>query len=76
MLCADISHKILRTDTVLDLFYSLKSDPDFHNSATRSIVGEIVLTRSDTTCTCAASIPACACACMPLPVLYVQCITV
>lgn len=59
MLCADISHKILRTDTVLDLFYSLKSDPDFHNSVTRSIVGEIVLTRSDATCTCAASLCLC-----------------
>ncbi|XP_003391478.2 PREDICTED: piwi-like protein 1, partial [Amphimedon queenslandica] len=45
MLCADISHKILRTDTVLDLFHSLKSTRDFHTEATKSIVGEIVLTR-------------------------------
>lgn len=45
MLCADISHKILRTDTVLDLFHSLKSMRDFHTEATKNIVGEIVLTR-------------------------------
>lgn len=70
MLCADISHKILRTDTVLDLFYSLKSDPDFHNSATRSIVGEIVLTRSDTTCIHVLLVYQLVPACMPLPAFF------
>ena len=46
MLCADISHKILRTDTVLDLFYDLQGAPgNFHDNATKAVVGEIVLTR-------------------------------
>lgn len=45
MLCADISHKILRTDTVLDVFFELKNEPKFHDAATRALVGEIVLTR-------------------------------
>ncbi len=46
MLCADISHKILRMDTVLDLFYDIsQSARDVHEACTRSIVGEIVLTR-------------------------------
>jgi aubergine-like protein len=45
MLCADISHKILRTDTVLDLFYGIQRSSSFHDEATKAIVGEIVLTR-------------------------------
>ena len=46
MLCADISHKILRMDTVLDLFYDLqKKGRNVMDECYRSIVGEIVLTR-------------------------------
>ena len=46
MLCAEISHKILRIDTVLDdVFLELKNEPKFHDAATRALVGVIVLTR-------------------------------
>lgn len=47
MLCADISHKIIRMDTVLDLFYDIHSQNsrNFHEACVRAIVGEIVLTR-------------------------------
>lgn len=47
MLGLDISHKILRTDTVYDymneLFHSRRGD--FHDEVTKGLVGEIVLTR-------------------------------
>lgn len=47
MLCADVSHKIIRMDTVLDLFYDIHGQrpSDFHEACVRAIVGEIVLTR-------------------------------
>ena len=45
MLCAEISHKILRMDNVLDVFLELKNEPKFHDAATRALVGVIVLTR-------------------------------
>jgi len=47
MLCADISHKILRTDTVWDFLNELytRARGNFHDLATRNLVGEIVLTR-------------------------------
>ncbi|XP_078682113.1 piwi-like protein 1 isoform X3 [Branchiostoma floridae x Branchiostoma belcheri] len=47
MLMADVSHKILRTDTVLDFLYDLynKTQHSFHENATKKLVGEIVLTR-------------------------------
>ena len=47
MLCADVSHKLLRTDSVLDYLYQLydESRGDFHDIATKKLVGEIVLTR-------------------------------
>ena len=47
MLCADVSHKLLRTDSVLDYLYQLYEETrgDFHEVATKKLVGEIVLTR-------------------------------
>ncbi|XP_077995960.1 piwi-like protein 1 [Glandiceps talaboti] len=47
MLCADVSHKVLRQDTVLELLYAMnaESSRDFYDHATKKLVGEIVLTR-------------------------------
>ncbi|XP_060081293.1 piwi-like protein 1 [Ylistrum balloti] len=50
MLCADISHKIMRIDTVLDMMYDLYNAGDrggesFYEKCTRKFVGSIVLTR-------------------------------
>ncbi|XP_038059144.1 piwi-like protein 1 [Patiria miniata] len=46
MLMADVSHKILRTDTVLDILANLFAAKKnrFQDEATRMLVGEIVLT--------------------------------
>lgn len=50
MLCADVSHKIMRADTVYDylddLFRQCGNDARFHDTAMKNLVGEIVLTRS------------------------------
>ena len=45
MLCADISHKIMRTDTVLDFFYEIRNERNFVERAIKALVGEIVLTK-------------------------------
>ncbi|XP_078682107.1 piwi-like protein 1 [Branchiostoma floridae x Branchiostoma belcheri] len=47
LLMADVSHKIMRTDTVLDLMYDLygQDQRKFYEKATKMLVGEIVLTR-------------------------------
>ena len=47
MLMADISHKILRTNTVLDTMYDLHNQvrDNFHDTCTKKLLGEIVLTR-------------------------------
>ena len=50
MLCADVSHKIMRADTVYDylndLYQQFGSNPkEFHDRAMKTLVGEIVLTR-------------------------------
>ncbi|XP_065911077.1 piwi-like protein 2 isoform X2 [Dysidea avara] len=47
MLMLDVSHRVLRTDTVLDFFYELysKNRNKFQEEATRQLVGTIVLTR-------------------------------
>uniref|UniRef100_UPI00358F629F piwi-like protein 1 n=1 Tax=Myxine glutinosa TaxID=7769 RepID=UPI00358F629F len=48
MLCMDLSHKILRNDTVLDSMYNLyeqTSNEAFHDACLREFVGQIVLTR-------------------------------
>lgn len=48
MLCADVSHKVLRKQTVLEALYDLYNKVGaerFYAEATKSLVGEIVLTR-------------------------------
>lgn len=46
LLSADVSHKVLRQSTVLDYLYELfNTKKDFHNEATKRVVGQIVLTR-------------------------------
>ena len=46
MLCADVSHKIMRSDTVYDTLNELhQNSRNFHEDAIRTLVGEIVLTR-------------------------------
>ncbi|XP_069136145.1 piwi-like protein 1 [Argopecten irradians] len=50
MLCADISHKIMRIDTVLDMMYDIyntndRSGESFVERCTKKFVGSIVLTR-------------------------------
>ena len=47
MLGLDISHKILRMDTVYDFLNDLYNDDrgNFRETATKKLVGEIVLTR-------------------------------
>ena len=47
MLCADVSHKIMRSDTVYDTLEELyQTSRNFHEDAVKTLVGEIVLTRS------------------------------
>lgn len=47
MLSLDISHKILRTDTVYDYMNDVYQSgrPNFHDAVAKGLVGEIVLTR-------------------------------
>lgn len=48
LLEADIAHKILRNDTVLDQLYAIynsKGQRNFHSEASKLLVGSIVLTR-------------------------------
>ncbi|XP_072538731.1 piwi-like protein 1 [Salminus brasiliensis] len=48
MLCTDVSHKVLRSETVLDFMYSLRKqcgDHHFPNACTKELVGLIVLTK-------------------------------
>lgn len=47
MLGLDISHKILRTDTVYDFMNDIYNSgkPNFFDLVTKGLVGEIVLTR-------------------------------
>ena len=50
MLCADVSHKIMRADTVYDYLNDLyqqfgRNPSEFHDRAMKTLVGEIVLTR-------------------------------
>ena len=49
MLCLDISHKVVRSDTVLDFLYELRRkypESEYFAAARRELIGEIVLTRS------------------------------
>jgi aubergine-like protein len=48
MLMTEVSHKVLRTDTVLDIFYDLMrrhSGPAFYEEAKKNVIGQIVLTK-------------------------------
>ena len=48
LLSCDVSHKILRSDTVLDIMYDLYSrvgGDRFHDEACRKLVGSIILTK-------------------------------
>ena len=58
MLCADVSHKIMRADTVYDymneLYQHCGSSSEFHDTAVKTLVGEIVLTRYCCGCFCGA----------------------
>lgn len=46
MLCADISHKILRVDSVWDLLAEIyDKSGNFHDNCAKALIGEIVLTR-------------------------------
>ena len=48
LLCADVSHKILRTDTVLDWLYQFKSKyrgNSFYEDAEKKLIGQIMITR-------------------------------
>ena len=48
MLCCEVSHKVLRKETVLEFLYDLQEKFDkrrFYDEATKKVVGEIVLTR-------------------------------
>ena len=47
LLGADIAHKILRSDTVLDILYDMyeRGASSFYDDAFKKFVGSIVLTR-------------------------------
>lgn len=49
LLCVEISHKILRTDTVLDqigdIFQKTKGGPNFHSDVEKALLGAIIITR-------------------------------
>ncbi|XP_075032847.1 piwi-like protein 1 [Mixophyes fleayi] len=48
MLCIDVSHKVLRSETVLDLMYNLHSKVgarNFHDACSKELIGQIVLTK-------------------------------
>uniref|UniRef100_A0A9R1SGA4 Piwi-like protein 1 n=2 Tax=Cyprinus carpio TaxID=7962 RepID=A0A9R1SGA4_CYPCA len=48
MLCTDVSHKVLRSETVLDFMYSLRhqcGDQRFPEACTKELVGLIILTK-------------------------------
>jgi len=49
MLCADVSHKVLRQQSVLEFLYEMYNregdSPRFYDTAKKKLIGEIVLTR-------------------------------
>lgn len=47
LLNCDISHKILRSDTVLDIMYDMynRSGERFYDDCTKKLVGQIIMTR-------------------------------
>ena len=48
-MCCDISHKVLRTDTVLDqigeVFQKTKGGPGFHADVEKALLAAIIITR-------------------------------
>ena len=48
-MCCEISHKVLRTDTVLDqiggVFQKTKGGPGFHADVDKALLGAIIITR-------------------------------
>merc|ERR1719431_1385013 len=49
LMCCEISHKVLRTDTVLDqmgeVFQKTKGGPSFHAEVEKALLGAIIITR-------------------------------
>ena len=45
LLCCEITHKALRTDTVLDQLGQFRRSPNFHQAAEKALLGQVVLTR-------------------------------
>lgn len=47
LLNCDVSHKIMRSDTVLDIMYDMygRCGDRFYDECTKKIVGQIILTR-------------------------------
>lgn len=48
MLCVDVSHKVLRSETVLDFMYSLYyqvEEQRFRDTCAKELIGLIVLTK-------------------------------
>ncbi|XP_078456722.1 piwi-like protein 1 [Lampetra fluviatilis] len=48
MLCADVSHKVLRNESVLDFMYTLYEqigERNFHDACQKELVGQVILTR-------------------------------
>lgn len=48
MLCADVSHKILRSETVLDFMYSLYyqvEEQRFRDACAKELIGLVILTK-------------------------------
>ncbi|XP_054737592.1 protein aubergine-like [Anastrepha obliqua] len=44
LLCAEIAHKVMRTDTLYKILQDCVGKPDFHDAFKREVVGTIVLT--------------------------------
>lgn len=50
MLCTDISHKVLRSETVLDFMFNLYQQTEehkFQEQVSKELIGLIVLTKYD-----------------------------
>lgn len=44
-MCCEISHKVLRQETILDLMQRCQSESDFKDRFTREVCGSIVITK-------------------------------
>ena len=45
LLCCEVTHKVLRTDTVLDQLKQYERSPHFHAAAEKALLGQVVITR-------------------------------